>query len=50
MLDFEVRHTKDLKRPKSDFLKRQKKAKFTLKFTPKIAVQKGPKSEENPMK
>jgi hypothetical protein len=38
--DFEVAHTKDLKRPKSHFFKRPKKrGKFTLK----IGVQKGSK-------
>jgi hypothetical protein len=35
MVDFEVAHTKDLKRPKSHFFKGQKKAKNASKKTPK---------------
>jgi hypothetical protein len=48
--DFEVLISLGLKIGKMHFLKVQKRAKFTLKFTSKIAVQRGPKSEENPMK
>jgi len=48
--DFEVRHTKDLKRPKSDFLKRQKKAKNASKKTPKNRVQNRPKNPKSPIK
>jgi hypothetical protein len=44
MRGFEVRHTKDLKRPKSDFLKGPKKGKI---HPPKQGSKKGSQIAEN---